>query len=150
MMRIQRLQVLAGWSRLGCVALLGAFLLGCSAEVPTEGASEVAGEVVSSESVMAKAAAIVSEAAQAQAVADDAPRPAIRVHAPRVEGQPSRLLSRPLIILDAVALSPEEAADEARFMALTIKSIEVLDGAEAISRFGESGANGVVLVVTRD
>jgi hypothetical protein len=52
--------------------------------------------------------------------------------------------------LGCVALSPEEAASESFMRGFEIKSIEVMRGTDAIGRFGERAANGVVLLTTKD
>jgi len=135
-MRIERLRCLRGWCVLGCVVLLGAFLPGCEADVPTEAA-------VSAETVTAEAAA----------AAADSPEPAVRVHVPAVDGERGELpraLTRPLFVVDGVALSIEEASDLAQIEALEIERIEVMRGSDAIAAYGPRGANGVVIIITKD
>ncbi len=120
-----------------CGAALGAFLLlGCEAGPPTEGADQA----LSAETL----------SAEVTAAASDVPEPVIRVHGPRVDGQPRELLSRPLVVVDGTVLSAEEAADEERMMAFEIKTVEVMQGPEAIARYGERAANGVVVLTTHD
>jgi TonB-dependent SusC/RagA subfamily outer membrane receptor len=132
-MRIERLRCLRGWCVLGCVVLLGAFLPGCEADVPTEAA--VSTEAVTAEAVPAAA---------------DSPEPALRVHVPGADGDRGEIRSRPLFVLDGIELSDEQATSADFMNAFEIERIEVMRGSDAIAAYGPRGANGVVIIITKD